>query len=206
MRNKKLIYIFICFLIFSLIILFFYYKNLKTVNNISKSNTDLKNYILSISSYEATISVEVNSNKNTNKYIIKQWYASPNLFKQEIQAPENIQGLKTIYDGTNLKIENSRLNLSKIYQNYNYITNNNLCLNVFLKECKNNEITQIENENEITIGLETNKKYSKYKELTVDKKTKLPLKMKIMDENKKTLVYILYNEITINKTAKEDII
>ena len=206
MRNKKLIYIFICFLIFSLIILFFYYKNLKTVNNISKSNTDLKNYILSISSYEATISVEVNSNKNTNKYIIKQWYASPNLFKQEIQAPENIQGLKTIYDGTNLKIENSRLNLSKIYQNYNYITNNNLCLNVFLKECKNNEIIQTENENEITIALETNKKYSKYKELTIDRKTKLPLEMKIMDENKKTLVYILYNEITINKTAKEDII
>ena len=30
--------------------------------------------------------------------------------------------------------------------------------------------------------------------------------MEIMDENKKTLVYILYKEITINKTAKEEII
>lgn len=27
-----------------------------------------------------------------------------------------------------------------------------------------------------------------------------------MDENKKTLVYILYKEITINNTAKEEII
>ena len=206
MKNKKIIYVCISFLIFSIIIIFFYYKNSKTGKNISKSNTDLKKYILSISSYEATISAEITTNKNTNKYIIKQWYVSPNLFKQEIQAPENIKGLRLIYDGTNLRIENSRLNLSKIYQNYNCFTNNILCLSNFIEECKEKEITQTENEKEITISIQTEKRYSKFKELKIDKKTKLPIEMKIMDENKKTLVYILYNEITINNTAKEDII
>ena len=115
MKNKKIIFISIIFIIFIIIISFFNYKKQNSGNNISKSITDYKQNILNISSYEATISVEIYSNKNTNKYIIKQWYSSPNIFKQEVQAPENIKGLITIYDGSKLEIQNTNLNLSKIY-------------------------------------------------------------------------------------------
>lgn len=204
MKKKKVLFSLVIF--FSLIILFFYYKNLKIVNNISKSNFDFKDYILNISSYEATISVEITSNKNNNKYILKQWFVSPNFFKQEVQAPENIKGLTSIYDGKSLKIENSKLKLSKIYDNYNCVTNNVLNLSNFIEDIKNSEVIEIDEQEKTTIKIESNNRYSKYRELTIDKKTKLPCEVKIMDENKKTLVYILYNEITINNTAKEDII
>lgn len=206
MKNKKILYTFICVLIISIFILFLYYKNLKFGKNIIKSNLNLKEYILSISSYEATISVEINSNKNTNKYVIKQTYVSPNLFKQEIQAPENIKGLTIMYDGVNLKIENSILSLSKIYNNYNYLSNNRLCLSSFIDEIKDKEIITTDDDNNFLIEIETENKYSKYKSLKINKKTKLPVEMKIMDDNKKTLVYILYNDITINNTEKENII
>ena len=68
--KKKFILAILIFLIISIFILAkFEYKKLFSGNNISKSdNTD----ILNISSYEATIEVEVFSNKNTNKYLIKQ--------------------------------------------------------------------------------------------------------------------------------------
>ena len=199
MKNKKIIFICIFILIFLMIISILYYKKQKSGNNISKSITDFKEYILNISSYEATISVEVNSNKNTNKYIIKQWYTSPNFFKQEVQEPENIKGLTILYDGSNLQIQNSRLNLEKIYKNYSCLTNNILSLNGFITDCKQTEPECIETEDEITLEVINGNKYDYYKRLTISKRSGTPTKMEIMDKNKKTLVYILYNEITINE-------
>lgn len=205
MKNKKLIMIFIFISIFFIIISILYYKKQKTGNNISKSITDIKQYIQEINSYEATISVEINSNKNTNKYVIKQSYSSPNYFKQEIQEPENIKGLVTTYDGTKLKIQNTKLNLSKIYNDYNCLSNNILNLNSFIEECKENEMETNETEKEITIQIKCKNKQTMYKKLTLDKTTGKPTKMEITDENQKKLVYILYNEITINKTINKDI-
>lgn len=205
MKNKKLIIIFACISIFLIIISIFNYKKQKSGNNISKSITDIKQYISDISSYEATISVEITSNKNINKYIIKQWYSSPNSFKQELIAPENIKGLVTLYDGTNLKIQNTKLNLTKIYNDYNCLSGNILSLSSFIEDCKENDIESNETQEEIIVKVKSGKKNAFYKTLNIDKKTGKPTKMEITDENQKKLVYILYNEITINSTINKDI-
>ncbi len=202
MKNKKIIFISIIFIIFIIIISFFNYKKQNSGNNISKSITDYKQNILNISSYEATISVEIYSNKNTNKYIIKQWYSSPNTFKQEVQAPENIKGLITIYDGSKLEIQNTNLNLSKIYNDYNCLSNNILSLKSFIEELKVNTSECLESENEIILEVKPKNKYAWYKRLSINKTTGKPTKMEILAENKNRLVYILYNEITINNTIK----
>ena len=71
--NKKRIIIFsiVIILVVSTITYFFIknnYKNLKFGNNMSNKNIkEIEEYILNISSYNATIEVEVQSNKNTNK-------------------------------------------------------------------------------------------------------------------------------------------
>ncbi len=116
--KKKTIFLFFIFLI-CLIILIFAYKLSKLGNNINKSDD---NNILNISSYEATIEVQIYSNKNTNKYVLKQKYLSPDIFKQEVIEPENIKGLTTTFDGTNLILENSILSLKKLYESYNSLT------------------------------------------------------------------------------------
>lgn len=115
MKNKKLLYIIAIFFIICIILVIsicFFRKNDYKTGNIGNTNIksaeNIKEYILNISSYEADISLEITSNKTTNKYRLIQKYASPNIFKQEILEPNNIKGLTTIYDGVNLKIENSR--------------------------------------------------------------------------------------------------
>lgn len=46
-------------------------------NNLSnKTNQEIEEYILNISSYEAEIDVEVETNKNKTKYKIKQSYVT----------------------------------------------------------------------------------------------------------------------------------
>ncbi len=202
--KKRKIFLFFIFLI-CIIILIFTYKLSNLGNNINKSDD---NNILNISSYEAKIEVEIYSNKNTNKYILKQEYSMPNIFKQEVIEPENIKGLTTTFDGTNLILENSTLNLKTLYENYNSIHGSSLSLNCFIDEYKNNGGEIEENGEEVILKTKTDNanKYEMYKKLYINKKTKLPTKMEILDVNENITVYILYKEIEINKTSKEQIL
>ena len=178
------------------------YKKINTGNNIlNKTLDEVQEYICNINSYEATMEVTINSNKNTNKYKIKQTH-DENEDIQEILEPENVKGIKFIYKDNTLQIINTNLNLTKIYNNYPYIESNNLWLNDFLEEYKqadneNKEAT--ENDEEVVLKLEVQNEDSniKYKELYLDKKTGNPTKLIIQDNNKNTVIYILYSEITI---------
>ena len=187
------------------------YKNLKKGNNMNnKSIEEIEQYILNISSYEAKAQVTIKSNKTTNTYIIKQSYAKDdNAYRQEVLEPENIKGVTFSYDGQNLKIENTKLNLSKIYNNYEYLGDNNLTLKSFIDDYSKSNKKSIYEEND-TVILETEvlngNKYQCYKTLYISKSTGLPTKLEVKDINKDTLVYILYNEIEINNLQKEDVL
>ena len=169
-------------------------KNLKSGNN--KTSQEIVDYILNISSYEVQVTVNVTSNKNTNKYILKQIYQSPNINIQEVIEPSNISGIRIENNGTNLKIENSKLNLNTILENYNYLGNNCLDLHSFLENYKKDERAEFE-EKDTEIIMKTrdniNNIYMQEKILYIDKKTKNPTKMEIKDNQQKTTIYILYN-------------
>ncbi len=210
---KKIIIIAIIIIV-AIIAIFFIknnYKNPILGNNISsKSADEIKKYILDINSYELTANITIESNKNTNVYVAQEKYVKENnIFEHEILEPENVKGIKFTYDGANLKIENSNLNLSKIYENYPYMGENTITLMSFIKDyTDSNENNISENENEIILEakLKNGNKYKTYKKLYIDKKTGVPNKLEIQDITQKTSIYILYNEIKINNLQKEDIL
>lgn len=212
-KRKMFIFFLILFLMFIIVLIFLFqktYKNNNFGNNINNKNSEeIKNYILSISSYEAQIEVEVKSNKNYNKYIMNQKYAEPNIYKQEILEPSNIKNLIITYDGKNLKIENSKINLNELYENYNCITENFLYITSFVENYKkdNNSIC-IEENNQIIMEANNNinNKYATYKKLYINKEDGKPIKMEILDINKNIIVNIKYNEIKINNVKKEDVL
>ena len=206
MKKKYIITFFSIFLICAIIFFIITYKKSKLGNNINVSD---KNNILNISSYEAIAQIEVYSNKNTNKYKLKQQYIEPNIFKQEILEPENFKGLTTTFDGTNLVIENNSLNLKTLYENYNCFQGNSLSLIRFIEQFKEKQDVKIEETDEeviIEINLDETNKYNAYKKLYINKKSNLPTKMEILDVNQNIMVYILYTEIRINNTSKEEVL
>lgn len=181
-------------------------KNLKIGNN--SSSQEIVDYVLNISSYKTEIEVEVKSNKNSNKYKIKQTYIDSQNSTQEVIEPSNIQGVKIIKENNTLKIENTQLSLTKIIENYQEITQNNLDLANFIENYKNNTNSKFKEENnqiimETTAKTENN--YQKYEKLYVSKENGKPIKMEIKDTNQNTIIYIIYNEININKVANEKI-
>lgn len=101
------------------------------------------------------------------------------------------------------------INLNKIYENYQGISNNYLSLYQFVEDYKKyNNAKCEENQNTIIMHtkVEKSNKYIVYKKLYIDKKTAKPIKMEIEDINKKMLVYILYDEIKINSINKEEVL
>ena len=202
-KSKKFLFIILAIAILLVIIsIIFSKKSYETINignnNLNKTLEEVEDYILNIKEYTATIEVTVNSNKNSNKYLIKQNHKEKN-DEQEVLEPDTIKGVKLEYKDSSLKIENSNLNLKKIYNNYPYIERNILWLNSFIEEYRNSEQRNITEKNEEIVMQIKRKKDKKIvtEELILDKKTLKPTKLSIMDNSKNVIVYILYNEIEI---------
>ena len=204
-KNKKIILIIIVLIIIisAIIIILKNNNNTTKISKIGKNSTsqEIVDYILNINSYETQIEVEIKSNKNSNKYKLKQSYIKDEKSTQEVIEPENIQGIKIIKEKNNLKIENTKLSLTKIIENYQEITQNNLDLSAFIENYKNNKNSKFTEQNNQIImetTAQTENKYQKYEKLYISKETGKPEKMEIKDTNQNTIIYIIYNEININ--------
>ena len=208
MKNKKVI-IFISLIIIAIIVFFFIKNNYKKINignNItSKSIQEIEQYILNISSYEAKAEVMIESNKNINKYVLKQEYNNSGKIEQIVLEPSNIEGLTISYNEGNLTINNTKLNLQTVYNNYKYVVDNNLWLNSFIKdyrESNNKSISENSDYIVMTVDISDSNNYGKIKIIYINKTTGNPEKMLIQDKNQKNMVYILYSEIRINSVSK----
>lgn len=197
MKNKKIVFIFaiICILIF----LFIYYIFNILGNNKNRSQEEIVESLLKdICNYEANITVEVFSNKNENTYEMYQ-EVEEDESKSVVKSPEEIEDLTIENKEGKVKISNLKLQVEKVYQDYEAIVNNNLFLNTFSKDCKENTFNFYEKDKELIIEVKLNNSntYAKYKELHFDLQSNIPKELLIKDNTKKTSIRIVYNDIKI---------
>lgn len=201
-KNKKSLYSLFLIILIILLLLFIIInmtKNKKNGNNINSQK--IVDSIVNLNNYTAKIKVQVNSNKNQNKYILFQKYNSQDGSVQEVIEPENIAGVKLIKKNNNLSIENSILDLKTIFENYNGLEDNSLDLTNFINEYRENHSSYYEEKNEeIIMTTKSNKenKYLKNKKLYIDKKSIKPKKLIINDNNQNTTIIIEYIEVELN--------
>ncbi len=198
MNLKKIMFIFvlICIIIFFI----FYYIFCVLGNNKNRNQNEIVDDILNnIKEYEASISVTVKSNKNENYYSMNQ-KVDGNNSKLIMNSPDSIKDMTVEINNNVLKITNTRINMEKIYNDYEFVLNNNLFLDTFIEDYKNNESKTYEENNEIILETKLNNNsstYIKFKELHLDKVTGLPKELIIKDNTKKTRISIIYNDIKI---------
>lgn len=191
----------LCFIGFLIIFFIFNYKKIFYGNNISinKKEEIIEKILNGKLNYKANIIVRVTSNKNENIYEIMQEETEKTSY-QEVISKGDIEGTKIVYTDNVLKVENSKLNLKKIYENYDPIMNDYLFLSSFTKEYMESTETSLDETDEniiITLKIENANKYIKYKELYVNKDTGIPIKMIIKDSDKQVRVCIEYTSIEI---------
>lgn len=202
MKNKIFFLLILFIIIFSLIYIFFI-KNTAKNSNIGNTNNsqEIVDKILNISSYETKIEMEVHSNKNINKYIIKQNYIDKENNSQEVLEPSNIQGVVIQKENSKLTLKNTKLNLVTVFEDYKYLAENEIDLCTFINDYKTNNSSKYYEENYYIIMKTKSTRENKYlnnKELYIDKKSQKPTKMTINSDNKKEAIYISYNEVKIN--------
>lgn len=209
---KKIAIISICIALVIFIIFFtqIAYKKINTGNNIiNKSTSQIVDTILNMKSYSAKVNIKIVSNKNENNYTIIQESIDNKKYKQEVLEPENIKGTTINYDGQKLELKNTRLNLNKVYENYPYLTENELLLSSFVEDYNTDKNSKyMENNNEIIMKAKSQgtNKYNTEKTLVVNKNTGKPMQLNIKDVTQNIVVYILYNEIEIDSMTSDTII
>lgn len=173
------------------------YKKEESGNN--KNIKEIEEYMLNINSYKAKIKITVKSNKNVNFYELEQ-EVTVNKTKQIATSPEDLKGIEIIYENGTLQIKNTQYNLSKIYNNYPYIANNDLFLTSFIEEYRQAKNKEIKEEgNKIKMSYKSQEtKYDNNKILYINKATLKPENLKIFDINNDCKVDIVYNEIEFN--------
>lgn len=199
---KKMLYITsVSCLMILIFFLCFYYKKNNTGNNINrKSENKIVKYILdNLDKYDAEIEVTVYSNKNENKYKINQNCSKVKSY-QKILEPLELKDVYISLENDKLIVGNTKLNLEKNFEKYNNILNNSLFLNVFIKEYKSNNSKYYEENGNVVMEVNLDKNsntYAKVKKLYINKKTKKPEKLEILDNAKNKKVCIIYNYIDI---------
>ncbi len=193
-------YIFLILIVIIIFLIFNYKKIINGNNIISKNEEDIIESILSENvKYKSEVKVTVYSNKNQNEYKLKQ-EESENFSYQEVISKGNLEGLITEINNKKIIIRNSRLNLEKIYENYEEVTNNYLFLRAFGEDYNNSEdVKKYEEEDNIVVSvkIKNSNKYIKYKELYIDKNTGIPKKLIVKNSDKQIVVCIEYTNIEI---------
>ncbi len=192
-------------LIFGMIFLIFfgvlYYKIFLFGNNISKnrSASQTEDMLNAMKNYCAEVEVTVMSNKTQNSYAMRQ-EVDGDWSMQEVTKGENIEGVKIELNGSNLKVSNSRLNLEKVYENYQNLLNHVMFLNSFVADYENEKNTSscYEENGELILEVNLNNHsntYINHKKLYMDVKTGKPTKLEIKDNTQKETICILYNNV-----------
>lgn len=196
--RKRIMYIFV--LICIIFFMIFYYIFLLSGNNINRNQKEFVEEILKkLKSYEANLTVVVNSNKNNNEYKMYQEVSSKSS-KLAVNNPQNVNGLCIELKENKLIISNEKTKMQKVYENYNNFVNESIFLNTFIEDYENNKAEIEENEQEIIVKLEMKDNedtYIKFKELYINKESEIPTKLIIKDNNQSIKTSIIYTDMKI---------
>ena len=174
------------------------YKTKESGNN--KSIQEIEQYILNVTSYKAKIKVTVSSNKNANFYEFEQEVRGQSYSRQLALSPDSLSGMEIIYENGVITLQNTKYNLSQIYENYPYISTNSLFLTSFIEGYRNadeKEITQKDEKIQMSYISKVNK-YNNKQILYINKASLEPQNLQVYDINNALKVDIIYNEIELN--------
>ena len=193
---------FIIIVIITLLICNFFiktnYKTKESGNN--KSIQEIEQYILNVTSYKAKIKVTVSSNKNANFYEFEQEVRGQSYSRQLALSPDSLSGMEIIYENGVITLQNTKYNLSQIYENYPYISTNSLFLTSFIEGYRNadeKELTQEDEKIQMSYISKVNK-YNNKQILYINKASLEPQNLQVYDINNALKVDIIYNEIELN--------
>lgn len=162
---------------------------------------DFQNKITSMTSYTCKANITIINNKTQNKYTINHTYKKPSYYKLEVIKPENLNGKVMEYYKDKIIIKNKQLDDVVEFPN---IGNNKLYLFVgdFVKDfSKNNSISIKDSDKELILEKDISQEsnYLNKQILYIDKNTKNPVKMEILNNEGEKKFIVDYDDFQMKK-------
>lgn len=162
---------------------------------------DFQKKIVNMSSYKCIAEVEVSGNKSSHNYVFIHSYSKPDYYKLEVVEPKNLKGKIMEYKGDKVIISNpdieDKIELPNTEDNKQYAF-----IGDFIKNYFQNEEVDIKLSGDNLI-LETtipgDNEYFNKQILYVNKETKNPEKMEILNAEGKPNFTVKYKEFECKK-------
>ena len=158
--------------------------------------SDFQKKINYMTSYTCTANITAINNKSESKYIINHTYKKPSYYKLEIVAPENLKGKTIEYYENKIVIKNQSLGdvieLPKVGNNKLY-----LFVGDFIQDYARKESVRMNFYSGDLLALEIDipeNIYFSKQILYIDKKTKNPVKMEILDNEGEKKFIVEYTD------------
>ncbi len=179
------------------LIAFFSFNKKDTKEEFTKQYTKEEIYesfqdkILNISSYECIAEVCVSGNKTPTNYSFKHTYKKPDSYKVEVLSPESVKGKVIEFNSNKLTINNPNVEDKIVFEDYQ---NKFLFIGNFIANYSYDSAIIDEDDKFLIITKDMPNDYFNKQILYVNKKTKLPQKMQIIDINGNTRFDIIYKD------------
>ncbi len=193
--------IFIVAIIFILVISIFYcYKffipgNNKTIKDVN----ELDEYILGMKNYTLEAKITVNSNKNTNTYLLKETNENGKSIQEIISEGTN-SGVVLEYEDEKLTIKNTELGLPRIFADYKELFNNPIDFMTFVQDYKSDDKKDVKIKDDyyiVSVKTLNSSKYTTHKVLYFSRSKNQIERIEIKDINNNQTIIIEYSSFKL---------
>ncbi|WZL72176.1 outer-membrane lipoprotein carrier protein LolA [Clostridiaceae bacterium 35-E11] len=179
-----------------------------------KNNEDLlydaQKQLNKMESYQCQVEITSIGNKGSQKYVMKQWFKKPNMYKLEVVYPENLKGKMTIFDGKKAWIYHPVIEQTWLIKDFVNAEEQNMFLGYFVKNCLNSEEVHISREtieNEeylvITTNIPGNHAYFSKERVWLHIDSRKPFMMQTFDRQDQLRIKVKYDVFEYNPRLED---
>jgi len=170
-----------------------------------KSFEKVGNRLLKLTAYTCDVTMRVTNNKSTMEYKLKHFYKSPDKYRLEVLAPEELKGQVTIYNGSSSYIYHPKINRYLVTENFSNSVEYNSFIGSFMNHIKKTDNIRVSKEKDgekellvLEFEVPEGNDYMHLEKLWIDAEKAQPVKAEIYGDDGKITVLLYYNNFVYN--------
>lgn len=173
---------------------------------------DVQRFLMNLKAYKCDVVLAVTNNRSTNVYKETHLYKYPDKYRIEVTEPNDLKGQTTILNGEKAYIYHPQINTYLETQNFSSTVEYSVFVGSFIEHFKSNGGARFGMEEfrerpcfVLELPVESQNPYRAVEKLWIDAESILPVKIEILDKDKKVSVQVLYENFEANPKLEESL-
>lgn len=171
---------------------------------------EIKKQLKNLKAYQCDVKMAVTNNRSTMEYSLKHFYKRPGKYRLEIQAPDELKGQVTIYNGRTAYIYHPGIDQYLMTEDFPDSIEHDAFAGAFaerLDGAGKAQFTRVKGDDKnyllMEFDIEKGSKYAKREKIWFDIRTAKPWKAEIYDDSGAVRVQLVYDNFSINPVLED---